>query len=148
MKYFNVRTYGILLNDRNEILLSHEQYKGLSFTKFPGGGVNIGESLPCALQREFMEECGLEIRVGRLLHLTDIMVPSAFDDSQVIGAYYFVQATFQDLLRFEVERMKEGESGNAEQIFRWVPLAGFSTNDLYFEMDKHAWQQIGISLPV
>ena len=43
MKRFNIRVYGILINDRNELLVSDELIKGLQFTKFPGGGLEWGE---------------------------------------------------------------------------------------------------------
>ena len=53
MKSFNIRVYGILLNDRNEVLVSDECRNGYSFTKFPGGGLEFGEGLVDGLKREF-----------------------------------------------------------------------------------------------
>ena len=38
MSYFNVRVYGLLINDDNEVLLSDEREFGMDFIKFPGGG--------------------------------------------------------------------------------------------------------------
>src|SRR5690554_8039457 len=99
MEYFNIRVYGVLINENQEILISKEIYKGLSFTKFPGGGLCLGESLPNGLIREFKEECNLDIEVEKLLHVTDTFVASAFDNSQVIGVYYRVRnlnGTFED----------------------------------------------------
>ena len=51
---FNVRVYGLLINDKNEILISDEQEYGTRFTKFPGGGLEFGEGLIDGLKREFM----------------------------------------------------------------------------------------------
>jgi len=45
MPRFNVRVYGLLINDRNEILISDEQEYGMQFSKFPGGGLEYGEGL-------------------------------------------------------------------------------------------------------
>ncbi len=92
MEHFSIRVYGVLVNERQEILISNETYKGLSFTKFPGGGLCLGESLPDGLIREFREECNLLIEVEELLHVTDTFVASAFDNSQVIGVYYKVKS--------------------------------------------------------
>ena len=40
---FNVRVYGLLINDQNQILISDEQEYGMQFSKFPGGGLEYGE---------------------------------------------------------------------------------------------------------
>jgi 8-oxo-dGTP pyrophosphatase MutT (NUDIX family) len=51
-----VRVYGILLNERKEVLVSDELIRGNYFTKFPGGGLEFGEGTRACLQREFQEE--------------------------------------------------------------------------------------------
>jgi hypothetical protein len=35
----NIRVYGLLINQQNEILLVDEQIDDFKFTKFPGGGL-------------------------------------------------------------------------------------------------------------
>jgi hypothetical protein len=39
MKQFNIRVYGLLINDEQQNLLSDEYRSGFAFTKFPGGGL-------------------------------------------------------------------------------------------------------------
>jgi len=39
----SVRVYGILMNDAREVLVSDEYIRGAYYTKFPGGGLEIGE---------------------------------------------------------------------------------------------------------
>jgi 8-oxo-dGTP diphosphatase len=63
MALFNVRVYGLLINDEQEILISDEQEYGMQFTKFPGGGLELGEGLIDGLKREFVEECNVEVEV-------------------------------------------------------------------------------------
>jgi len=41
MYQFNVRVYGLLINDRNEILISDEQEYGMRFVKFPVAVLNM-----------------------------------------------------------------------------------------------------------
>ena len=53
MQRFNIRVYGICINERQEVLLSDESYRDLHFTKFPGGGLGFGEGTIDCLKREF-----------------------------------------------------------------------------------------------
>ena len=66
-----VRVGGLLLREGALLLAAH---RGLlpadaPFWSPPGGGWEFGESLKAALVREFQEETGLTVRVGRFLHL-------------------------------------------------------------------------------
>src|ERR1700748_3189637 len=90
---FNVRVYGVLINDANEVLISDEQEYGMRFTKFPGGGLEYGEGLIDGLKREFVEECDVEIEIINHFYTTDFFIKSAFNDSQVISIYYKVKNT-------------------------------------------------------
>ena len=58
---FNIRVYGILINDQNQVLVSDELIRGKHYTKFPGGGLEYGEGTRDCLKREFLEETGHEI---------------------------------------------------------------------------------------
>lgn len=60
---FRPSAYGILIED-NEILLTR-QYVGY---EFPGGGIEIGETIQDAVKREFFEETGLDVEVCELIH--------------------------------------------------------------------------------
>ncbi len=91
MFLFNVRVYGILINDRNEVLISDERTENVSFTKFPGGGLEYGEGLIDALKREYLEETGMEVEVIKHIYTTDFFEKSSFNDSQIISIYYQVE---------------------------------------------------------
>lgn len=68
---FNIRVYGLLLNDNSELLVADEFEFGMKFTKFPGGGLELGEGLIDGLKREWMEELGQEIEVVEHFYTTD-----------------------------------------------------------------------------
>lgn len=141
LKVFNIRSYGILLNQRHEILISDEIYHGHLFSKFPGGGMELGESLSDSIKREFIEECDLNLTNLNLLYITDTVVQSMFDSSQqVIGVYYqvFTDELLSVPIKTEVFDFQEG----SQQSFRWVSLHSFNSNDLTFEMDQQAWDII------
>lgn len=140
LRFFNIRSYGIMINHRCEILISDEIYHGQLFSKFPGGGMELGESLSDCLRREFMEECGLSLTSSNLLHITDTVVASKFDESQVIGVYY--QVFTDELLSIPTKTIAFDFEEDSQQSFRWISLQNFTAEDLTFEMDRHAWDTI------
>ncbi|WP_316811513.1 NUDIX domain-containing protein [Pedobacter heparinus] len=136
MSYFNVRVYGLLINDSNEVLISDEQSGGRTFSKFPGGGLELGEGLIDALKREFMEECNAEIEVLSHLYTTDFYEQSSFNDSQILSIYYLVKASHPLLLSFKTNLFDFDEG--ALQSFRWISLDVLKTDDVTFKTDKTA----------
>jgi 8-oxo-dGTP diphosphatase len=126
---FNIRIYGVCINDRNEVLVSNEQHRDLSFTKFPGGGLEWGEGTKDCLKREFQEEFGLEIEVGELFYLTDFFQLSAFSDTdQVISVYYHIQ--LNEVINPEMFL------GDKNEQLQWIPFSELSENLFMFPIDK------------
>ena len=60
---FNIRVYGILINEKKQVLVSDEYIRGGYYTKFCGGGLEKGEGTIDCLKREFMEEMSLIVDV-------------------------------------------------------------------------------------
>jgi 8-oxo-dGTP diphosphatase len=135
--YFNVRVYGLLINEQQEVLLTDEEVKGYRFTKFPGGGVEFGEGLTEALKREFIEECNTEIEVISHFYTTDFFVKSAFNDSQIISVYYVVKPVGN--LNFNVKTSVfdfDTQGGNL-QSFRWKQISDLKAEDVTFPIDQY-----------
>ncbi len=135
MHYFNIRVYGILIDEQNRILISDEYIKGNYFTKFPGGGLEFGEGTRDCLVREFKEECNLDVTVTDHLYTTDYFQLSAFNKNhQIISIYYFVKCNdtsclhVSDIKNNFTEEQISDPNGEAE-AFRWIPL-----NELHEEM--------------
>ena len=55
MGIFNIRVYALLINEKNEVLITDEFRFGKEVTKFPGGGLHWGEGTIDCLQRECRE---------------------------------------------------------------------------------------------
>lgn len=134
MSYFNVRVYGLLINSNNAVLLSDEYECNRKFTKFPGGGLELGEGLIEALKREFIEECDAEIEVISHFYTTDFYEQSSFNDSQVISIYYLVRELKPLQLNFKTT-IFDFEDG-IKQSFRWAPIHELSEVDVTFRTDK------------
>lgn len=69
-----VRVCGLLIQENKLLLARHVAAFGVgNFWMPPGGGLHLGEKVKDCLQREFMEETGLEIEVGRFLYLNEFL---------------------------------------------------------------------------
>ena len=137
MAIFNVRAYGLLVNEANQILVSDEKEYGRLFTKFPGGGLEYGEGLIECLKREFLEECNVGVEVLSHYYTTDFFVKSAFGDAQIISVYYQIKAISNlDIFIKTVPFDFDGE-GEVLQAFRWVSLADIKPEDMTFPIDQH-----------
>jgi 8-oxo-dGTP diphosphatase len=71
-----LRVCGICIIENKLLMISH---KGIGKTDTfwcpPGGGIQFGETSHEALKREFIEETGLEIAIGKLLFVNEFMQP-------------------------------------------------------------------------
>lgn len=134
---FNVRVYGLLINENQEILVSDEQEYGMQFTKFPGGGLEYGEGIIDGLKREFIEECSLDIDIINHFYTTDFFVKSAFNESQIISVYYVVQNKIP--IEFVIKTTPFDFDGDIEplQTFRWIKLSEMKAMDFTFPIDQH-----------
>lgn len=137
MSFFNVRVYGLLINDAQEILISDEQEYGVQFTKFPGGGLEFGEGLIDGLKREFVEECNVDVDVLSHYYTTDFYVKSAFNDSQIISIYYLVKNVTPLNLMFKIAPFDFDDEGDVLQAFRWIKLTELKESDFTFPTDQH-----------
>ncbi|PTT02091.1 NUDIX hydrolase [Pedobacter sp. HMWF019] len=134
MSYFNVRVYGLLIDPDKGLLISDEYSERKSFSKFPGGGLELGEGLKDALKREFMEECDVEIEVLEHFYTTDFYEQSSFNDSQILSIYYFVKALSPLEMAFKNEAFDFAE--NSTQSFRWIKLKNLKVEDVTFKTDR------------
>jgi ADP-ribose pyrophosphatase YjhB (NUDIX family) len=139
---FNVRVYGIFINDQQQILLSDEIIRGKFYTKFPGGGLEKGEGTRQCLIREFKEEMNAEIEVEDHFYTTDFYQQSAFNaDDQIISIYYKVT-----LLSDISQRLKKPHYNNStsdsshsladSEIFRFLNLDELTTENVSLPIDK------------
>ncbi|WP_285008472.1 NUDIX domain-containing protein [Pedobacter faecalis] len=140
MSYFNVRVYGVLINEENQVLISDEQSGDRTFSKFPGGGVELGEGLLEALKREFIEECEVEVEVLSHLYTTDFYEKSSFNDSQILSIYYLVKPVTPLNLSFKTQ-VYDFDEGKL-QSFRWVALEKLSMSDVTFRTDQRVVEVI------
>lgn len=89
--YIRLGVYAVIVNDKNEILLTKTQSGTRLIYNFPGGGVDNGEGFADALRRECQEELGAEVAISTLLHSSKQLYPhSDFPYSRMFNLYYEV----------------------------------------------------------
>jgi ADP-ribose pyrophosphatase YjhB (NUDIX family) len=136
--------YGILINEKNQVLVSDEFIRGMQVTKFPGGGLEFGEGTRDCLKREFMEEMQLNVEIGEHIYTTDYFQISAFDNSkQIISIYYFAKALEEikapireKLFDFDEQQLKVYEETGETETFRFVDWNDFSEVTVSLPIDK------------
>lgn len=134
MGSFNVRVYGLLINENNEVLISDERRFGHTFTKFPGGGLEFGGGLADGLKREFEEELGTAIEVGELFFVNDFYLHSAYNKNhQLICFYYFVQCDDWREIEIRTEPVPLARDGEQQ---RWIALTELTEGLMTFPIDK------------
>jgi ADP-ribose pyrophosphatase YjhB (NUDIX family) len=134
---FTIRVYGIILNEKDEVLLSDESYMGHRFTKFPGGGLEYGEGTIDCLKREMMEEANSEIEILKHIYTTDFFQESKFHPGmQVVSIYYL--ARFTAAPGFSVSNKSFDFPDDAErgQSFRWMSVSKLTPDDVTLPIDK------------
>ena len=137
-KHFNIRVYGIFINERDEVLITDEFQLDTKMTKFPGGGLKFGEGTVDCLVREMREECQQEIEEIKHFYTTDFYQKALyFEDHQLISIYY--TAKLKEPINFKLSNQpfdfKEFKNGN--QSFRWVKIEELNVNEFTFPIDKH-----------
>jgi mutator protein MutT len=136
-KKYNIRVYGILRNDKNEILITDEHRMGINMTKFPGGGLELGEGIIDCLKREWREELKVEIEIEKHFYTTDFFIKSAFNNAQLISIYYLVKLkTNTKKILTSTKEFDFAEIIDGAQTFRWLAIENISENDFTFPIDK------------
>ncbi|PUZ23897.1 NUDIX domain-containing protein [Chitinophaga costaii] len=139
MALFNVRVYGIMINEKREVLVMDEYIRGGYYTKFPGGGLELGEGTLQCVVREWQEELQQEITVVEHLYTTDFFQISAFDQTtQIIAIYYrvaprspFVAKVSDKPFDFEIPEDRTEVEGA-----RWIAWEDFSAAVVTLPIDK------------
>lgn len=141
---FNIRVYGIVINEHKQVLVSDEYIRGDYITKFPGGGLEFGEGTRDCLKREFMEEMTLNVRVGDHLYTTDYFQMSAFNpEHQIVSIYYYAHPleAIKVPLRtkpfdFDEQQMAVYAEKKETETFRFINWDDFSEASVTLPIDK------------
>src|SRR5688572_7353528 len=141
---FNIRVYGILINEQKQVLVSDEYIRGNYYTKFPGGGLEFGEGTRDCLKREFLEEMNLKVEIGDHIYTTDFFQLSAFNpDHQIISIYYYATplepircALRSTPFEFDTGQLEVYKTTGETETFRFINWHEFSEEQVTLPIDK------------
>ena len=150
MTQFNLRVYGILIDERKRVLVSDEYIRGNYYTKFPGGGLEFGEGTRDCLKREFKEEMDLNVEVGNHIYTTDFFQLSAFNPGhQIISIYYFasplepIKVPLRTLpFQFDEREIELYRRTGETETFRFIDWENFSADSVTLPIDKIVATQV------
>jgi len=134
---FNIRVYGLII-EQGKILLTDEIRFGIRMTKFPGGGLKLGEGTIDCLKREIQEEMGVDIKNIEHFYTTDFFQQTRFTNppSQLISIYYRCRLAEQPYVVFTKKPFDFEKNMEGAQVFRWVSLQNLRQEDLTLALDK------------
>lgn len=141
---FNIRVYGIFINEQKQVLVSDELIRGKYITKFCGGGLEKGEGTIECLKREFLEEMNMEVAVTEHFYTTDFYQQSAFDPTQQIISIYYRVTLLQEItvpirttpFQFDDAQLKVYEATGETETFRFIDWQHFSPDNVSLPIDK------------
>jgi 8-oxo-dGTP diphosphatase len=116
---FRVAVYGLLARD-GRVLMTETRVPSGTIMNFPGGGLELGEAPVSAVGREFNEETGLVVEVGRILFVSrNFHQNSEYPSEHLIHLYFEVKHIAGELRMI----------GNNDDVvaLRWVSLDELST---------------------
>ena len=144
MSRFNIRVYGLLINEKKQVLVADEFIRGGLYTKFPGGGLEFGEGTRECLKRELKEELRIESEIGEHIYTTDYFQISAFrPEDQIISIYYFAKQLEelkvpirQKAFDFDAQQIEIYNQTGETETFRLIDWKDFSEETVTLPIDK------------
>jgi ADP-ribose pyrophosphatase YjhB (NUDIX family) len=113
---FNLRVAGVAVAQGCVLL---HQMPGDAFWTLPGGRPEVMERATAALQREMLEETGLDVRVGRALCIAEnFFTYKATPFHEILMCFEMSVPSAAEI----VDQRFDGINGNADLTFWWCPL--------------------------
>ena len=117
---------GVVHRDNKLLLVEFDDDSGPHYN-FPGGGVDLNESLHDAVKRELWEETQARVRVGKLLAVWDYIPPN----NDRYGDFHKVVHLFQCELEGDSEPQLPESPDPHQTGVRWIDLERLHTITLY-----------------
>ena|SRR3989344_5977022 len=115
----NVRPCVILI-ENEKVLCIHCKYAE-EFYLFPGGGVELGETLEDCAIREMKEETGIKVKIENLVYVND-WIKDKSKNERVLNVFFIGRKVGGELIA------GERDGGKVKKVV-WIPLNKLNTLD-------------------
>jgi len=116
----------VVIVERGRVALIRRVRDGHTYYLFPGGGVEAGETPEAAARREALEELGVEVELGPIVHEESFGgTHFLYYDAWIVGGS-FGTGSWPDHVGLSVRERER--SGTHEPV--WVPLADLRGRDV------------------
>ena len=133
----DLRTVGVLI--RNGKLLVQRDRDGSEYA-LPGGHVKIGETTVDGLVREYREETGAEIKVGKLLWTEECFWKWNGTQAHNIAFYYLIELTGGCDIPDDGKFVSHKDNCNV--VLGWMPIKKLNDVTIYPDFIKEAIHQL------
>jgi mutator protein MutT len=116
----------IILKDDKILLVKRGAEPGIGKWSIPGGSMEFGETMEEAVKREVKEETGLDVEVGKLAGVLDLIVKS---DKGIQFHYVLIDY-------FATAVPGEPVAGTDAAECCWVPLSEIKNYDLTVSLEE------------
>jgi 8-oxo-dGTP diphosphatase len=138
-KKLRVRVNGIYIKDNSILLINHRSLTPSGyFWSPPGGGMEYGSSAIENLEREFLEETGLEVKVGEFLfvheylnvplHAIELFFSVVMINGELVKGFDpempHNRQIISDSKWMNIQEIKKIDKGNKHQVFDLIEDLG------------------------
>lgn len=137
-----IRVYALIVKN-DKILISDEFWYDTPMTKFPGGGLELGEGIKDCLLRELKEELNVSPKmIEHFFTYDDLIISEFIANTQVIPVYFLCEIENDAEIevseyRYDFKKLENGAMRN-----RWIDLDLLDESEMTFKNDKLALKKL------
>lgn len=120
--------YAIVLHEGKLLLMTARR---VGKYHLPGGGINVGERMTDALERELQEETGIEVEIERFAHFEELFFYYDPSGTAYHGLHFYYVCRPKTLALLDDAQVEDDAAGQP----RWASLQELQAQDFWVHGD-------------